>query len=98
MSIGRPDELKRTKVVAKPSIVPAIPQNPRRRLKLSLVPVFPVMPSRVGQRLSLSDFTPTDEDSLRQLTQIGQLTGLFTVDNKWIEGLEGIEILQIREF
>jgi hypothetical protein len=89
VSIGNPDELKG----AKPVVSHATAEPPKRRLKLSLLRVFEVMPTRVGGRVPLSDFKQKGEDSLRQLAQIGHATDLFSVSAKWVEGLPGIDRL-----
>jgi hypothetical protein len=64
----------------------------RRMLKLSLQPVLLAMPTRRGQRVPLSQFKPTDVDSARQFEQIGEVTGLFRVeDSQWVVAAEGLE-------
>lgn len=62
----------------------------RRRLKLSLLSVVNAMPTRIGQSVSLAQFEPKDEDSHRQLAQIGQVTGLFEVIDDKIVGRDGL--------
>jgi hypothetical protein len=90
ISFADPIELKPPKTTKKATPIPA---PARRRLKLSLNSVFQIMPTRSAGRVPLSDFKPTDEDSLRQLSQIGQLTDLFAISGKWVEGLDGVDRL-----
>lgn len=73
---------------AKKGVEVAVPI--RRRLKLSLLPVFNAMPTRIGQSVSLVHFGPTDDDAHRQLAQIGQITGLFEVVDDKIVGRDGL--------
>lgn len=89
--IGPHVEAKRIQATKKLS--PAVVEPTKRRLKLSLQRVFEVMPTRAGGRVPLASFKPTDDDALRQLGQIGQVTDLFTLHDKWIEGRAGIERL-----
>lgn len=74
-----------------PMVVTAEPS--KRKIKLSLQRVFEVMPTRVGGRVPMADFKPTDDDALRQLIQIGTTTELFSVSDKWVEGLPAVDKL-----
>lgn len=89
VEIGEPHKLvnRRTKAKAPDLLVPV-----RRKLKIRLQPVFSAVPTRKGQRISLSQFKPTDIDSVRQFEQIGEVTGLFNVeDSSWVVAAEGLE-------
>gem|GEM_PF-4973600 len=77
---------KKTKVKTPAPLVPA-----RRNFKLSLQTVFSAVPTRTGQRIPLSQFKLTD-DSARQFEQIGEITGLFQVeDSLWVVAAAGLE-------
>jgi hypothetical protein len=53
-----------------------------RTIKLSLGKVIEVLPTRLDQQIFLRKFTLRDKDSLRQLRQIGELTGLYKVEGE----------------
>ncbi len=77
---------KRVKGKAPVSVV-----SPRKNFKLSLQAVFSAVPTRTGQRIPLSQFRLTD-DSARQFEQIGEVTGLFQVeDSRWVVAAAGLE-------
>lgn len=65
----------------------------RRLLKLSLNPVIEVLPTHPGQRVPFAQFKPKDEDSVRQLWQIGAETGLFRQDGTDVVAGEGLALL-----
>lgn len=68
--IGRSQ--RRTAVTATPST--------DRKLKLGIKSILSILPTRAGQHNPLQMFTARDEDAVRQLRQVGQLTRLFNVE------------------
>ena len=64
-----------------------------RRIKLSLPRIIDVLPTRKGQSVPLSLFLASDEDSLRQLRQVGQATELYEV--KETEVVDGPSLAQL---
>ena len=53
-------------------------------IKISLAKIIEVLPTRTDQRTSVRNFGGRDEHSVRQLRQIGDLTGLYQVDGEEI--------------
>jgi hypothetical protein len=49
------------------------------KLRVSLQSLVEILPTHVNQRIPFAQFQPKDEDTRRQLRQIGEQTGLFTV-------------------
>jgi hypothetical protein len=57
-----------------------LPVEDERRIKLSLVTIAAVLPTRLGQKIPLSGFKSQQEDALRQVRRVGEQTELFTID------------------
>src|SRR5581483_6238526 len=53
-------------------------------IKISLTKIIEVLPTRTDQRTSVRAFGARDEHSLRQLRQVGDLTGLYQIDGEEI--------------
>jgi|SRR5215213_2379201 len=53
-------------------------------IKISLLKIVEVLPTRTDQRTSVRNFGPRDEHAIRQLRQIGDLTGLYKVEDEEI--------------
>ena len=64
-----------------------------RRLKLTVSAIAPVLPTRPTQAVPLTNFRLADDDSLRQLRYVGDITGLYKVTADTVEAGESLEAL-----
>ena len=81
---GDPEDVALGEVVAPPPSgaaavrkSPPPPASSSRALKLSLASVVAVLPTHRKHKVPLSSLRVKDEDSIRQLWQVGEATGLF---------------------
>lgn len=60
----------------------ATPGGGQGRLRVKLDSLLAVLPTRPRQSRNIASFPSKDEDQLRQLRQIGEQTGLFSIDGE----------------
>jgi hypothetical protein len=92
IEIGPPDDARLTAGIKKPKgrrlaprPTPTTTKTTEATIKIPLLRIVEVLPTRSDQRTQLRTFGTRDEHAIRQLRQLGEMTGLYRVQGEEID-------------